>query len=313
MTKVAITTVNYNGKQDTLDWLASLKKLDARGLEVKIFVVSNEEINTPEYMKKSSLEKKTSFLISVEVILKKENRGSAGGYNDGAKAALAWGADYILLINNDTLIKSSDLLTSLIHCASSDPRIAAVSPKIYFAPGFEFHKERYSKQDIGKVIWYAGGSFDWANINSTHRGLDEVDTGKYDSVEETGFVSGSCMLVKRAVFDQGIFWDEGLFAYFDDNDFQEKMKRADFKIYYDGKTSIFHKVSQTSGVASPITDYYTSRNRLIFTMRYAPLRTKFAVLRQELGWLATGRSMQKRGVIDFFLGKRGELDRQTVS
>lgn len=288
MTKVAIATINWNGKKDTLEFLESLKKLDTSPLVTRTFVVSNEKLEG-----------------DFELIYKKENRGSAGGYNDGIKAALAWGAQFILLVNNDVLIKSSDLLLSLLTCFTDHPTAGAVSPKIYFAPGFEYKKCKVA--DRGNILWYAGGDFDWNNINSSHRGIDEIDSGKYDRVEETGFVSGSAMLVKRAVFDQKIFWDENLFAYCDDNDFQEKMRLAGFKLFYDGKVSIYHKVSQTSGVGSPISDYYLARNRLIFGMRYAPIRTKFALLRQGATLLLIGRKAQKEGVRDFLMGKRGEL------
>lgn len=271
-----------------MEFLESLKKLDTSSLETRTFIVSNEK-----------------FAGDFELIFKKENRGSAGGYNDGARAALAWGADFILLVNNDILFKSPNLLKSLISVAQQDPKIAAVSPKILFAPGFEFYKDRYSQKDVGHVIWYAGGHFDWNNVNSVHRGLDEVDTGKYDTVGQTEFVSGSCMLVKRVVFDRGIFWDEKMFAYYDDNDFQERFKRK-FMLYYDGRVAVFHKVSRTAGIGAPATDYYTARNRLIFSFHYAPLKTKLAVLRQELGWLVSGQPWQREGVKDFLIGKRGE-------
>lgn len=294
MTKVAIATVNWNRKEDTLEFLESLKKLDTKGILVKTFVVSNQK------------------LFGIDVILKKQNRGSAGGYNDGVRAGLKWGADYFLLVNNDILVSDPKLLQSLFKTAQSDQKTGAVSPKMYFAPGFEFYKDRYFKSDRGRVIWYAGGRFDWNNINSSHRGIDEVDIGQYDTIEETGFTSGSCVLVKRAIFDQGIFWNESLFAYLDDNDFQEKIKRAGFKLYYDGGVSVYHKVSQTSGIGSPISDYYITRNRLIFGMRYASLRTKFNLLREAFRLLFFGRSMQKRGIMDFFIGKRGELGPQTT-
>lgn len=295
MTKVVICTVNWNGEKDTKELLASLKKLDTSGLSVKTLVISNQKI--PDF----------------EVILKRTNRGSAGGYNDGAKAALKWGAKYILLLNNDILLKDPKLLKSLVQVAKSDPKIGAVSPKILFAPGFEFHKDRYKTSDRGQVIWYAGGHFDWQNVFSSHRGLDEVDTGKYDQIESTGFVSGSAMLISRAVFEKKIFWDEDLFAYLDDNDFQERVRRAGFTLWYDGRVSVYHKVSRTAGIGSSAPDYYIARNRLIFGLRYAPLRTKIALLREALRLIFSGRPAQKQGVIDFLLGKRGALDRPTAS
>lgn len=305
MPKVGICTVNWNGKQDTLDFLQSLKTLDTSSLDIKVFVTDGGSTDgSVEAISSLPVYKSTS----VQIIRKSQNRGSAGGYNDSAKEALKWGADYILLINNDTLIKDKNLLQELIKTMNSDPKIGLVTPKIYFAPGFEYQQDRgYKKTDQGNVLWYAGGSVDWANIGSHHRGIDEIDTGKYDIVEETGFTNGACVLVKKDVFDKGIFWDEGLFAYMDDNDFQEKVKRAGFKIYYDGQTSLFHKVSRTATIGSPFSDYMITRNRLIFGFRYASLRTKFALFRQALNFLISGRPMQKKGVVDFFLGKRGSL------
>ncbi len=306
MTKVAICTVNWNGKKDTLDLLASLKKLDTSGLLVKIFLVSNQK---ELFFKKNSSSKRG---VPFELIYKKQNRGSAGGYNDGARAAIKWGADYILFLGNDTLIKNSSLVKDLVATAKSDPKIGLVSPKMYFAPGFEFYKKRYSKQDLGNVIWYAGGTFDWANVMSSHRGIDEIDTGKYEQVEETELNNTTCIFVSTEVFKKSIFLDEKLFAYFDDNDWSERVTRAGFKRYYDGRVAIYHKVSRTAGIGSPISDYYLTRNRLIFGMRYATIRTKISLFREALRLLFSGRPMQKKGVIDFFLGKRGELDNQII-
>lgn len=297
MSKIGICTVNWNGKNDTLDFLESLKNLDTKGLDIKVFITDGGSTD-------GSVEAIKPRFPTAQVIEKHENRGSAGGYNDSTQAALAWGADYILLINNDTLISDGKLLQDLLKTIKSDPQIALVSPKIYFAPGFEYQKG-YKKSDKGNIIWYAGGHFDWNNIRAVHRGIDEVDTGKYDRVEETDFASGTCILVKREIFDKGIFWDEGMLAYYDDNDFEERVHRAGYKFYYDGLTNLYHKVSRTGGIGSEFSDYMTARNKLIFTMRYAPLRTKIAVLREGLRLLNSGRPMQKKGIVDFFIGKRG--------
>lgn len=298
MTKIAVCTVNFNGKNDTLELLQSLKNLHTNNLETKVFVVDGGSSD-------GSVEEIASKFPQVEIIKKTQNRGSAGGYNDGAKAALKWGAQSILLINNDTLVKDSNLLLDLKKTLDSDPSIGVVSPKMYFAPGFEFHKDRYTDKDRGNVLWYAGGSFDWNNINSNHRGIDEIDSKKYDLVEETNFTNTTCILVRSEIFKREIFFDEGLFAYFDDNDFLQKVKKSGFKLYYDGLTNLYHKVSRTSGIGSPTTDYYTTRNRLIFGFRHASLHTKIALLKQAVSFFISGRPMQKKGVLDFFLGKRG--------
>ena len=104
--KVAIITVNYNGKKDTLEFLESLKKLDISGVDVNIVVVDNgsSDGSAPEIAKRYP---------HVEVLQTGQNLGFSGGYNFGIKHAQAWGADYFFIINNDTLIKDRDLIKKL--------------------------------------------------------------------------------------------------------------------------------------------------------------------------------------------------------
>lgn len=298
MKKIAIITVNYNGREDTEDLLGSLDRLDTKGFEVKTIVVDNGSAD-------DSLSKISKNFPKIDLIQTGLNLGFTGGYNKGIEHALDWGSDYFLIINNDTLVNSPDLIKRLVDTAEGDPRIGLVVPKIYFSKGFEFHKDRYKSEDLGKVIWYAGGSFDWDNVASIHRGIDEVDNGQYNKAQEVDFVTGCCILIKKEVIKKVGSFDNRLFAYFEDNDFSQRVINAGFKEVYDGSVSIYHKVSQTAGVGSTFSDYFSTRNRLIFGMRYASLRTKFALLRQAFRFLINGRPMQKKGVWDFFLGKTG--------
>lgn len=299
MVKVAITTVNYNGLSDTLELLESLRKLDTKGLETEIIVVDNGSVDLQAEQIKEKFPK-------ITVVKNPENTGSAGGFNSCIKKGLEIGADYVLLLNNDILINDKELLKKLLEVISQNPAIGAVSPKVLFAPGFEFHKDRYAKSEIGHVLWYAGGSFDWNNCFSKHRGIDEVDKGQFDQTEEVEFLNAACILMRKEIFAKNVWFDESFFAYFDDNDFNQKLNLAGFKKVYVGSTSCFHKVSRTAGIASPISDYYLTRNRLIFGFRYTSLRTKFALLRESVRFMISGRPAQKRGVVDFFLGRNGK-------
>ena len=292
MNKLAIVTVDFNGHMDTLELLESLRGLSWDG-EVKMIVVDN-----------GSKEPLKVLPQSVELIQTGKNLGFAGGYNRGLRYAYQWGADYLLIINNDTLVEDKNFATTLSKVLGRT-LAGAVSPKILFAPGYEFFKDRYSQKDRGKVIWYAGGSFDWNNVMGVHRGIDEVDRGQYDKVESVDFISGCCVMAKREVFAKVGYFDERTFAYFEDADWMARISAAGFKLCYCGKARLYHKVSQTAGAGSPMTDYLITRNRIAFAMRYAPTRTKFAVLRQALGFLTVGRKTQRKGVIDWLLGKWG--------
>jgi len=301
--KIGIVTVSYNGLNDTLALFSSARILDTEEFIVKWVLVDNG--STDGVSSKVSQE-----FPEVEVVPTGENLGFAGGYNRGLRYLYAWGADYVLIINNDTLIKDKNFLNELVSVLKKDEKIGLVSPKILFAPGYEYFKDRYAKKDEGKIIWYAGGTFDWHNLASIHRGIDEVDTGKFDRVEETHFISGCCWLMRREVLSLVEFFDDGLFAYFEDNDYLLRSAKAGFIFYYDGLTSLYHKVSRTAGIGSPTADYYLSRNKLTFSFRYASLRTKLAVLKEGIRLLFWGRPMQKKGIKDFFLGKKGIIQRE---
>lgn len=298
MNKVALVTVNFNGRKDTLELLESVKKLDTKGLDFRIVVVDK----TPNEWLGDFIKEKD--YPGLELIQAGCDKGFAGSYNFGMRYAAAWGADYILIINNDTLVGSPNLLQKLIAVLDDQEDARVVSPKIYFAKGFEF-QDRYSKADLGKVIWYAGGEFDWANVRSIHRGIDEVDTGIYTGTEKTGFVSGCCLMVKRTTLEKFGYFDEDLYAYFEDNDWQQRILLAGGKLYYCGGAHIYHKVSQTLGIGSPQTDYLLTRNRLYFTFKYAGFRTQFAVIREMIRQLISGRPSQKKAIMDFINGVKG--------
>src|SRR5690606_37427416 len=97
--------------------------------------------------------------INLQIIFNPINSGFSGGNNVGIKEAIKAEADYILLLNNDTIV-DKNFLQELFNFAESHKDAGLIVPKIYFAKGYEFHKDRYEKNELGKIIWYAGGSMD---------------------------------------------------------------------------------------------------------------------------------------------------------
>ena len=299
---VSIIVLTWNGIKDTLLVLQDIAKLDTKGLKAETLVVDNG--STDETVK--TLENYRLPNMDFRLIKTGENLGFAGGNNVGIKNALRRGADFVILLNNDVILKNN-LLTALVKIAQKDPRIGLISPKMYFAKGFEFHKNRYKEEDKGKVIWYAGGVIDWENIYSSHRGVDEVDKGQYDKQVETDFANGACVLIRKEVFRKVGYLDDGFFLYWEDADFSEKAKRLGFKVVYTPRTCLWHKVSSSAGGSgSPSNDYFLVRNRFIFGMRYASFRTKIALVRDSLRLLFIGRPWQKKGARDGLLGRMGK-------
>jgi len=297
--KVTIVILNWNRKEDTAQCLKSLRRISTRGFQLSIIVVDNGSTDSSV----EALGKITN--IAFKLIENRTNLGFAEGNNIGIKFALEDAADYVLILNDDTLA-DRDLIVQLIKSAEGGKRVGIITPKIYFAPGFEFHKDRYPKQVLGKVIWSAGGKIDWDNIYASNFGVDDVDRGQYDEEKETDFATGACMFIKRKTLEEIGLFDPKYFAYMEDTDLSQRAKKAGWKIVYAPRAYLWHKVAQSSGIGSNLNDYFLTRNRMLFGMRYASARTKFALFRDSLKLLAMGRKWQKIGIRDFYLRRLGK-------
>lgn len=300
-TSISIIILTWNACEMTTEQLENVSKLDTKGIKVETIVVDNA--SKDETVKKLSSYKLPN--MEYKFIETGENLGYAGGNNVGIKDAFERGSDYIILLNNDVILPK-DILKKLVSIAEKDNRIGLLAPKMYFAEGYEFHKDRYKKSELGKVIWYAGGIIDWDNIYSIHRGVDEVDVGQYDKDEEVDTANGACLLINRKVIESIGFLRDKYFMYWEDADFCVRAKRARWKVLYTPKTYLWHKVSSSSAIGSNLNDYFLTRNRIDFGLRYGKLRTKIALIRESLKLLIVGRKWQKIGVHDFYLGIWGK-------
>lgn len=295
MDKTAIVILHYKNEEDTIECLDSLVGRSKSKPPFKIIVVAN--CASEEFC--SNLRKKYPY---IDLVSTKENVGFAKGNNLGIEKARKLTCENIILLNNDTIIKDS-FIDKLVSFARSDQSIGLVSPKIYFAKGFEYHKDRYKEKERGKVIWYAGGILNWQNIYASHRGVDEVDTGQFNKTVDTDFVTGCCVLIKKQVIDKIGFLDEKYFLYFEDVDYSVRARRSGFKVVYYPEVAIWHKNAASSDrPGSNIHVYYQTRNRLYFGFKYGLSRTKKALIWESIKMLFRGK-VYRRAIIDFYLGK----------
>lgn len=297
MQKVIISILHYNSNRDTLACLASLMDSNLNGFEIKTYVLDNAsretlDIDVSKYKK-----------IGLNIIESEINLGFTGGHNLVYKNIKDVFYDFFLLLNNDSIV-DSNLLQEMVK-AGHEKKVGAVVPKIYFTKGREFHKNRYSESDVGKVFWYAGGKLDWDHVMSIHRGVDEVDVGQYDKQEEIDFATGACLLIKKEVLNKIGLFDDRYFLYYEDADLSVRIKKAGFSILYCPHAIAWHNNAGSSGSGSELHDYYLTRNRMLFGIKFAPLRTKFALLRESFR-LLSGRKWQRIGIRDYYLKKFGK-------
>lgn len=297
--KIFVVILNYNGCKNTVECIKSFENIDIpEGHKLELLIVDNASSDNSVKTFKKEFSK-------IPIIENKKNLGYSGGNNTGISYALSNQADYIIVLNNDTLVTKSfmtELLEGLLVY-----RADVACPKIYFEKGFEFHKDDYKKEDLGKVFWFAGAIMDWKNVIGLHRGVDEVDVGQYDNEVNIEGITGACFLAKSEVFQKIGLFDDKFFLYYEDADLSVRIKNAGFKIVLAPKSVIYHKnAGSTGGSGSRLQDYFITRNRLIFGLRYAPLRSRVALVRESLRFLLKGREWQRKGVLDFYLKKFGK-------
>lgn len=295
--KLAFILINFHSDEDSLSIIKDIEKNTfVDDIELAIYAVDNS--------RSSKFRQGLKKYPHSHYVASPGNLGFAAGNNLGIRKALADGSEIICLINNDTQAPK-DLIKNIIRSPIAEPEVGAVGGLIYFAKGFEFH-DRYKPSEKGKVIWYGGGKFDWDNILGSGDHVDEVDKGQCDKVTETGFITGALFITRADILKQVGFFDERFFMYLEDVDLSIRIKRAGYRLLFDPGIKIWHKVAQSSGIGSELNDYFITRNRLYFGMKYAKLRTKLALLKEAIRLWLSGRPAQKQGINDFFTGRLGK-------
>jgi GT2 family glycosyltransferase len=314
MPHVAIVIVNYNGEADTRECLLSLKKSHKKDFTTSITIVDNgskDPLHLPE-----------DFLpAQTEIVRSASNLGFTSGNNLGIRYACEhYDPDYILLLNNDTVV-DPDFLIHLVECAEQNPKVGMVTPKIYFAPGREFHADSYTPEQKGKVFWYAGGSIDWPNLDAFHRGVDELDHEHFDQQKESDFATGCCVLIPRKVLDRIGLFDARYFLYLEDVDLSIRIRQAGYILAFCPLSKIWHiNAGSSGGAGSALHQYYQTRNRLFFFLRYNGVRyrvkgfsglmtfarAQWNVLRYGFHLILHGNNIERRATLDCFFFRMGK-------
>jgi len=308
MEKIAVIILNWNQSQLTIECLDSVFKseLPANFQAVVIVVDNNSSVKEKEiltnYLEKAGRQLQANFRC--QLIENQKNFGFAGGDNIGIKSAIRQSCDYLFLLNNDTEIKN-DCLKNLLRELKKNKNIGVVSPKIYYARGYEYHLNRYQPKELGHVIWFAGGKIDWHNLLGAHIGVDKVDKGQYDQIKTIDFATGCAFLTKKEVFERVGVFDERFFLYLEDLDFSLRIRKNNFKIKFIPQAVVYHKNAASSGSGSVLHDYYFTRNRLLFAQKHASIKLKLLLYKQALSYFFGQDKIRKQAVKDYLLQKFG--------
>lgn len=244
--KIYIILVNYNGAKDTINCIKSIKEYEK---EIKYEIIVVDNLSTDNSIEE--LEK----LDNITLIKSKINGGFAKGNNIGIEYAIKKGAQYILLLNNDTIICENSI-SILLKRLKEESEIGIVGSRIMY----------YEDKSL---INYYGGKFNWFKGITIHEGYKQKYIEDNQKNKNTDFITGCCMLIKREVIEKVGMLPEEYFMYFEDADYCMQVLEKGYKLEVCADSVIYHKVSVSSGGEnSAFSIKWGNRNRLIFINKY---------------------------------------------
>ena len=222
--KVHLIVLNWNDKELSGKCLSSIEKVSYPNYEVLI-VDNNSQDGSVKFFKEN--------FSQYDVLALEDNLKYAGGNNAAVEYLKPKEEDFLVFINNDTIV-SSDFLDHLIIPFSNDANCIITVPKILFA------------MDINK-IWYAGGIVNMWKGKIDHVGIRNFDGPRYSFMMETDYATGCCLCINSADFKKLNYFDTMFNMYCEDVDLSIRAKKMNRKIVYSPKSIILHSVSQSLG------------------------------------------------------------------
>ncbi|OGC22155.1 hypothetical protein A3J90_02175 [candidate division WOR-1 bacterium RIFOXYC2_FULL_37_10] len=290
--KVTIIILNWNQEKDTMECLNSIANITYVNYGI-ILVDNGSKDGSPDNIHKK--------FPDIEIIRNTYNVGFAEGNNIGIRRALELKNDFILLLNNDTVLEP-EFLDVLVNLAiNSESGIS--SPKTMF-----YHNR--------EKIWFVGGGYLPIIKKPFHYYYNQKDIGQVENIKEIEWVSGCCMLIKKAVFEKIGLLDSDYFNNYEDVDFCKRAQMAGFKIMIVPKAKIYHKFAASmGGKFSPFYTYFRTRNNLLFfkkTKQFIPLILNllifscYSILESFKNYNFQSIKATFVAIFDFFAGRYGK-------
>ena len=241
----------------------------------------------------------------VQIIELQDNRGDAGNNNVGIAAAIEQGADWVFVLNEDTIL-APDCLECLVENGEHDPATGIVGPLVYH-------------HNAPDVIQSAGGVLGpyW---ECKHFGVDEQDRGQFADVQEVEWISGCGILVRREAILQAGMIDERYFYYHEELEWCMRVRRSGWNILHVPQAKMWHKGVTMGHKPKPSVTYYATRNRLLTLAKHNAPAGVWAyawagILRTLTSWtikprwrnMHEHRDAMWHGLVDFLRGRWGRM------
>jgi len=255
--KIVAVVLNWCGEEVTTHCLRSLLNSDYPHLST--LLVDN---GSPD----GSGERLRSSFPEVEFLQTGQNLGYTGGNNRGIKRSLERNADYILILNNDTVLDPSAVSKLVETTKNVDGPVGGIAPKILY-------------YDDPERIWYAGGEFSPIKGLGLHWRDGELDRpDEAERIREVSFMTGACCLFSAEALHELEGFDEDFFAYVEDAELSLRMKQAGYTMHYQPAARVIHHCSPPGTPPSTFQIRQRDLNRRRIMKKHASLGQRLLFL-----------------------------------
>lgn len=285
--KISILLLNWNGKKDTLECLASLERV--RYPNFQPIVVDNGSTD-------GSIAALRAAHPHLPILENGANLGFAGGNNPGIEWALRHHAEWILLLNNDTIV-APDFLDAFLKAAKEQPKGKIFGAKIlrYSQPAIIDHLGGFWNPQIGEFTSPDSGQRDHPYFN----------------MQATDYVCGAALLMHRSVPETIGLLEPNFFLFWEESDYCYRAKRAGLEVWTAPEARIWHKVSSSFTGGKPHMHYFWWRSRLLWIDRNCTPEEKSQLYRKIIIpdlWKMTRHYLLK-SFINFFCPNRDRKEK----
>ena len=241
MTLLSIILVNYNGIDFLDNCLNSIKEFVSFA-DYEIIIVDN-------FSTDNSIQKIKDILPSATLICSQDNLGFGKANNLAVKHSHG---QHLLFLNTDTILteNSPQILSNYLQ---QHQDIGAVSPLITFRDGSY-------QLSCGKLPNLAIEFIDkirYGLDQKWHHIFENLYSKQHFSIQEMGWLTGACLMMRRDIFEQIGGFDESFFMYFEDKDICKRVHEAGWKVVYYPQTSLIHLLGGSSqDVKKSVNTYY---------------------------------------------------------
>lgn len=256
--RICVILLNWNGKKDTLECLASLQKVAYPRYTTIVVDNGSSDDSVPAIR---------ATYPQIPIFETKQNLGFAGGNNVGIEWALSKSFDWIFLLNNDTTI-APDCLTAFMEFAQKRPQAKILGAKIL----------RYSDPNR---IDHLGGIWDPSKAEFESKRSGEPDQEGIES-EPVDYVCGAALLMHRSVPEAIGLLEPNFFLLWEETDFCFRARRKGLEVWTAPEAKIWHKVSSSFTGGKPHSHYFWWRSRLLWLERNIPEQEKKQLYRKVI-------------------------------